>query len=216
MVVNTKKTDDARQYSGYLKLIDYVHKEQICEVSDLLENGVKPNYENEEYSPLHTAAWGSQYEMTHLLLGYGADVNAVERTGKTPIFNAFDKRIIRLLIEFGADVNVQDKHDHNTALHGDVMFHNPVKEFIESGFDLTLKNRFGWNVLHMQVGYGNDKIVSELLKYGFDLDSQTDCGRTALEIAELYKHDQCFRVLEKHVLSSSVNYRKNIEDGLGL
>jgi hypothetical protein len=46
----------------------------------------------------------------------GADVNAKDGNGRTPLFNVYTKEIVELLIAEGADVNAKDKSG-NTPLY---------------------------------------------------------------------------------------------------
>ncbi len=58
-------------------------------------------------SSIHSAAWGGRRKEVLDLLAAGADVNATESGGRTPLMNAASKgrvAMVRLLIEKGADV----------------------------------------------------------------------------------------------------------------
>ena len=58
---------------------------------------------------MHRAAWGRHTEIVELLITNGADVNAKDDRGATPLHHAIDKEIVELLIAEGADVNAKDK-----------------------------------------------------------------------------------------------------------
>ena len=70
-------------------------------------------------TPLHNAAAASSVEAARLLLAHGADVNARDSAGRTPLIiaasNMGTDEMIQLLVESGADPSIVDS-DHNTAL----------------------------------------------------------------------------------------------------
>jgi uncharacterized protein len=86
-------------------------------------------------TPLHLATLCNHKEIVRLLISNGADVNAKDDNGYTPLFGAvFDyeagdrREVVQLLITRGADVNATDT-DGLTPLHNAAM--NGKKEIIE-------------------------------------------------------------------------------------
>ena len=84
----------------------------------VLDGGVAANVRDFcENTPLHTV---KHPEFTQLLIDYGADVNAQNDFGETPLHIAFrlgDDEVARCLIQAGADLNVRDDF-YNTPFHG--------------------------------------------------------------------------------------------------
>uniref|UniRef100_G3TWY9 26S proteasome non-ATPase regulatory subunit 10 n=1 Tax=Loxodonta africana TaxID=9785 RepID=G3TWY9_LOXAF len=69
------------------------------------------------WSPLHVAASAGQNEIVKALLGKGAQVNAVNQNGCTPLhYAASQKRHIVMLLEGGANPEAED-HFEATAMH---------------------------------------------------------------------------------------------------
>lgn len=85
------------------------------------------------------------------LVNEGADVNAVDRDGRSPLTNAAISRsleCVRVLITAGARVNLKDKA--------------------------------GWTALHFAAQENAAAIVDELIKAGADIDACDGNGNTAL------------------------------------
>ena len=61
------------------------------------------------------------------LLAIGADVNAKDRNGKTPLMLTHDSEIAKMLIEHGADINAKDNQG-KTVL--DMVKTNEIRDFV--------------------------------------------------------------------------------------
>ena len=72
---------------------------------------------------------------TELLLKSGADVNAKNQWGETPIFQAHSEEQLKLLINAGADVNVR-AFDGSTPIHH-MSSSRLINILVEAGADLT-------------------------------------------------------------------------------
>ncbi len=58
---------------------------------------------------LHEAAGRGSEEMVALLIAEGADVNAADDRGHTPLFRAGNEETMSLLLDAGADMKAQSK-----------------------------------------------------------------------------------------------------------
>ncbi|XP_056255972.1 ankyrin repeat and SOCS box protein 4 [Seriola aureovittata] len=119
--------------SGHTPLHYCITKESVNCAKQLILKGAKvnmPGQNNEEDSPLHTAARFGVPELVALYLAHGASVDAVNSLQETPLmtaaFWAFDTKeqvynedhhvVCRLLLDHYSDPNLQEE-DHKTALH---------------------------------------------------------------------------------------------------
>jgi ankyrin repeat protein len=93
----------------------------------------------------------SDVETAYLLLRSGADVNARDDRGWTPLMNAVHWRwptdLIKELIKRGADVNAQDNLRGYSALTMSLEDPSLVKVLIDAGADVNARTRDGLSVL---------------------------------------------------------------------
>lgn len=83
--------------------------------NSIIQAGAQINVSNHQgQTPLHLAAMTSNEQLVDLLLKKGTSPNIQDRSGHTPLHSAVvtpvvNKRVIRRLIEFGADLSIRDK-----------------------------------------------------------------------------------------------------------
>ncbi|XP_076005975.1 ankyrin repeat and SOCS box protein 4 isoform X2 [Genypterus blacodes] len=123
----------SQSLSGHTPLHYCITKESVACAKQLILKGASvnvPGDNNEEDTPLHTAARFGIPELTALYLAHGASVDAINSCQETPLMTAvfwsFDPReqtfsqdhhlVCRLLLDHKADPNLQEE-DHKTALH---------------------------------------------------------------------------------------------------
>lgn len=85
-------------------LFDAVDRGNLSEVEEFIKSGVNINIAR-PYTPLTLATRHSNYEMVTLLLKYNADVNLIDKTGRTSLSTAAwggDQQMVTLLIHEGA------------------------------------------------------------------------------------------------------------------
>ncbi len=131
------------------------------------------------------------------LLASGADVNAPDDQGMTPLWVAAGNGradIVRLLIERGADVNASGKRGR-TPLH--VAFHygyaGIARLLIEKGADMNAC-KYGSTLLRAAY-LGSADVVRLLIEKGADVNTRDKRGRTPLLMAEGKDHAGIARLL---------------------
>lgn len=76
------------------------------------------------------------------------------------------ERIVCLLVEAGASVNVQDKKYGESPLHhaAGLSSLDATKYLLDNGADITCRTIFGQTVLHEAAGSASAEVITELLE----------------------------------------------------
>ena len=103
------------------------------------------------------------------------------RTAVTAAAMAEQVDVVRLLVDRGADVDIQDEDRNNPLLvcgeNGNVAL---LREVLRAGPDLRVTNRFGGTALIPASDRGHVDMVRALLDTGISIDHVNDLGWTAL------------------------------------
>ena len=142
-----------------------------------------------ERKPLHLAAYEGHKQIAELLISKGADVNAKDKSGWTPlalatIYSVGHKEIVELLIAEGADVNVKGDRDA-TPLHGAASRgHKQIAELlIAKGADVNAKAFGDATPLFYAISGGQKEIAELLIAKGADVNAKRVDYGTPLEQA---------------------------------
>lgn len=139
-------------------------------------------------TPLHFAATFGRITAATALLEGGADVTttdgALTALHKAALHGG-GAPVVRLLLDYGADVNRRDNNNNQTALHfaADKGRTAMVKTLLNNGADVTLVNTAGNTALHLAAGYGEAKVVQLLLDHGADVDAKNNWGQIPQDVA---------------------------------
>ena len=119
-------------------------------------------------------------------LDAGADVNAQDGKGETPLYKAvlwnYTPSVVELLLYRGADVDVAEMH-------------------------------FGWRPLHMAARKGNPVVVALLLGWGADLHAKGGHGVTPLHLASEFPSDEAGLETVRLLLDRGADIRSRNELG---
>ena len=161
-------------------------------------------------TPLHLACLRGEPEIARLLLDHGADVNAKNYQGETPLHlvsrGEYDSpddgvRVATLLAERGADMIAQDSVNW-TPLHSAVYNGKPqiTQVLLFHGAKVDVENELGETPLHLVRQRQNASrdgihIAQLLLVVGADVHARDKRGWTALHAASYYGRLEVAQVL---------------------
>ncbi|KAH7348792.1 ankyrin repeat-containing domain protein [Rhexocercosporidium sp. MPI-PUGE-AT-0058] len=113
--------------------------------------------DNVNNSPLHTAIIRGNIGMAKALLKYGADVDAIGFSGKSPLYlSVVSKNMVQLLLKHQPNLSLQDD-EGNSILHyllrlpnwwSDLDIRTAIKSVLFAGANINIQNRVGESPLH--------------------------------------------------------------------
>ncbi len=131
---------------------------------------------------------GDVIEASRKALRDGADVNAKDPDGNTPLHIACKNGrvdLARLLLFYGADVNAPAGKSGWTPLHV-VCWSNQddfVRLFLKAGADVNALDLGGSTALHYASRSGFVDVVRLLIEYGADVNAKNNSMRSSLDLA---------------------------------
>ena len=163
---------------------------------------------------LHYAVRKGDLESIRDLLARGADVNARDRDGMTPLaFNiegtpdhAKATAIARMLIAAGADVNIKNDTETTPLKLAVFQFEDRKGELVnvllEAGADANAADDYGTTVLMHSVHAANQEAalirnVRALIRAGAEVNARNKLGQTALSIAIEAKNGGLINLLKQ-------------------
>jgi uncharacterized protein len=166
---------------------------------------------------LSYAVENNNREMIQLLLSAGANPNAANRRGETPLMRLTSEanvEMIRDLIAAGADLNAHNQSGETPLMRAVAHCSFSVaKELIEEGADINARDE-GGNTLLMDATQNNDpEVLKFLLSAGVPVDSTNDNGETALTLAATWEQGKNLEVLLDAGGGASLT-QKQLDDAL--
>ena len=160
---------DTRLKSGALPFSDYLKRTLAAALG---HKGFE-DWKASGQTPLMLAATGNARKAVEALIARGADVNAKNDTGRTPLYYAASHDVAKLLIERGADVNAKTNNGwaplHTAAWRDD---HDVAKVLIERGADVNAKNNDTDTPLFTAARYNAHDVAKLLIDRGADMNAQ--------------------------------------------
>ncbi|MET4898431.1 ankyrin repeat domain-containing protein [Sphingomonadaceae bacterium jetA1] len=142
---------------------------------------------------LFEAAKMGRTDLIPFLAKNGADVNAYEERGFTPLILAAyngQAAAVEALLNAGADPCKPDRTQGNTAQMG-VAFKGDDRiaaRLLKAGCDINARNKAGQTALMMAALFGRTAQVKMLMQHGADPHLVDASGRSAASVAEVQGH----------------------------
>lgn len=146
---------------------------------------------NNSLNPLFIASAKGHVNIVELLLKNGADINAKEKRGWTPIMAAVQNEnnasVVQILLKHEATVNDKSNYGITALIIASSKESNieVVKMLLEKGADIEAKGGYAQKETPLIVAAfrGNTNIAEILLDYGANIEAKNSDGETALLVA---------------------------------
>ncbi len=151
----------------------------------------------DDYTPLRQAAYVGSKESVELLLAHGAaasigrPLHGAAKRGHVPV--------VEILIAQGADVDARDERGRTPLICSCGSRQKKVSEvLIGRGADTNAKDDAGRTALHSACATGLRDVVELLISKGADLNAKEKAGRTPLVYAQDNGYAEIADLLRKH------------------
>jgi len=177
----------------------------------LIEKGADPKKSSTDNFLIYNAAMGGDTAILGLLIRSGLKVNDTVAYGDYPINAATNYRnfeAIKMLVENGANVNVQPKSFQLESFNGitPLMYASASNDkpsfyyLLEHGANPNLKSKMGYTALMMlqQSEIDDPEMTAALIKHGAIVSTKATDGTDALYYAKRKGNTQSVELLKNH------------------
>ena len=174
-------------------------------IQDLLMQGAKPNATMDKTgeTSLHLAARYARADAAKRLLEAGADANAQDNTGRSPLHAAVAsdaQGVFQILLRNRATNLNSRMHDGTTPLilAARLAIEGMVEDLINADVDINAADEQGKTALHWAAAVNNIDAVNILLSHGANKDAQDNKDETPLFLAAREGSFEAVRSLLDH------------------
>ena len=162
-------------------------------------------------SPLLVAFIKDDIRTASSLLQRGADVNALDQSGLSPLHRASQggrAEIVKLLLDHGADVNIQSTSGGTPLARASRAGEVAISRLLlQRGANVDSQNKTGHSPLHRAAQRGHLDLARLLVDSGANINLQSKTGSTPLCLASRSGHVKLAELLIEH--GADVGRRNN-------
>merc|ERR1719351_334055 len=180
-------------------------------IQELIAQGAKlsATMEKTQETPLHLAARYARADAAKKLLDAGADANAQDSTGRTPLHSAVaaDAQGVFHILLKNRSTNLNATTEDGTTpliLAARLAIEGMVEQLIEAEADLNFADACGKTALHWAASVNNVEAVNVLLQNGANRDAQDDKDETPLFLAAREGSYQAAKALLDHCANRDI------------
>jgi hypothetical protein len=180
-------------------------KEQMQEIYKRLEKSISSgqdiNSRNKQgKTALHIATYRGHSDVLLALIHANADVQAQDKSQKSPLDLTANKRCMDVLKATGADgwTQLMIEVENGAA--------DRVQPMIASKVDINTRNKSGIAPIYLAVQHGYTAIMNALIEAKADLNVVDLQGRSLIDVADTFIH---LKMHHKHVLSYVENHHEH-------
>ncbi len=168
------------------KVFSYIADNKSTEIEELVKNG----YDLEQViqqgaTALHGAAILNSFNSAAALLRLGANINAQNVDGETPLMSAIVRNSIEtaalLISNKNIDLEVIDNNGNTALIRAAIHKNVPItKMLIEAGANLNAQNNIGKTALHVSIEMEQNEIAELLIDSGADVNYSDSVYQTPI------------------------------------
>lgn len=144
------------------------------------------------------------------LLDKGADINARDSKGCTPLLHAVEKEPMEILLNRGADINARDNEGCTPLFFCKI---EAMEFLLNKGININAQNNKGRTALHINVLANDDRTIEFLLRKGANPAIKDNDGNTPLNIAILKEREKCIKILSSSMTGKSTGQTASKKSG---